>query len=1079
MAEAGQHLPDAQRAVIEATRALAVRALQGVPETVAAESLTALVRAVRAAGAWIFWGTAAGELLFRLYVGHAGSTAGSGLPQAIRVSQAEARLLQAGHVVMYPGRGRPGHLREAGLDRFGLPAVGVAGLPGAEGIAGLLVLGFGTGGGSPRLPRAALATYAAVLGAVAARADTRALEAGDFAAPDSAGAARTDTQRYLQGLADEVRGIFGTDLCLVQFMLPAPGNLLAASGTLPPPLAAVADGVPNHPCCIARRTAEQHTTVVVGDLVSAGVNATTCACLQGGLLAHAAVPLIEADGAVVGNLCLLHSQPIALTAEQKTLLAAFGRALAGWWQGHGAQAVAAASDPSLLPPAASDAGPFVLTFGLDRRVKSMNRVLRMHLGYDSRELANAAPYDCVVPEDWERITEAMDMVARGGRVINLVVRHRSRSGELTWVEWTAVRRPDSQTVYCTGRDVTERRKAEALLQAHLRILKTAVRGEPLAATLDTIARLMEMQSHGARCGILMREGNRLTLMASPSLPAGFRAALERLAGDPALTPCGRAAHNAEPVIVTDLIADPDWPAFRAVALRYGLHSCWSMPVLAANGDALGTLTLYWPAPRQPSSYDWHLLETARQLISLAIERQSVETERTALLAREHEARAEAEASGRHLAFLAEASTVLASSLDCETILTGLAQLAAPRIADYCLIDVAPGGGLAGWHVVAHRDSGREQQLRALPGLDPLHPGISPFAALLSGNRSLLVADLHTSPEGARLPEAARPVLWDLQINGFVSVAMEIRCRTLGVISLAWAESGRRPDKTDLALAEDLARRASLAVDNALLYAEAQLTNARLEQRVKERTAELEQARSEMEAFTYSVSHDLRAPLRSMDGFSRILLDDYGERLDETGREYLHRVRAGGRRMAQLIDDLLNLSRLTNSPINRQSVDLSELATTVMADLRRRDPDRLVDAVIAPGVQAWGDPRLLRVVLENLLENAWKFTARQSRARIELGVVEEKGRPVYFVRDDGAGFDMAHADKLFQPFQRLHQQSEFPGMGIGLATVQRIIRRHGGEVWAEAEVGLGGTLYFTLPTSDNEEDSNGHHLHPAG
>ena len=238
-------------------------------------------------------------------------------------------------------------------------------------------------------------------------------------------------------------------------------------------------------------------------------------------------------------------------------------------------------------------------------------------------------------------------------------------------------------------------------------------------------------------------------------------------------------------------------------------------------------------------------------------------------------------------------------------------------------------------------------------------------------------------------------------------------------------------------------------------------NEQLEQRVQQRTAQLNSFNRELEAFSYSVSHDLRAPLRSIDGFSKILLEDYADELDEEGNDYLKRVRAASQRMGQLIDDLLDLSRMTRSEMRRESVDLSDLAKSFAEELRRSEPERRVEFLIEGGLLVEGDRSLLRVVLENLLRNAWKFTGKQTHARIEFGASEQEDKRAYFVRDNGAGFDMAYADKLFGAFQRLHGGSEFEGTGIGLATVQRIIHRHDGRVWAEGRVGYGATFYFTL------------------
>ena len=240
-------------------------------------------------------------------------------------------------------------------------------------------------------------------------------------------------------------------------------------------------------------------------------------------------------------------------------------------------------------------------------------------------------------------------------------------------------------------------------------------------------------------------------------------------------------------------------------------------------------------------------------------------------------------------------------------------------------------------------------------------------------------------------------------------------------------------------------------------------NEELEQRVAARTAELATANRELEAFAYSVSHDLRAPLRAIDGFSQALLEDYGSRLDAEGRSHLQRSRAASQRMGRLIDGLLSLSRTTRTEMRPTAVDLTALAHATAGELQKSEPARAVEFAIAPRLRVNADANLLRILLQNLLGNAWKFTHKHARARIEVGAQEHDGKTAYFVRDDGAGFDMAYADKLFGAFQRLHDQTEFEGTGIGLATVQRIVHRHGGRVWAEGEVEKGATFYFTLPT----------------
>jgi len=223
----------------------------------------------------------------------------------------------------------------------------------------------------------------------------------------------------------------------------------------------------------------------------------------------------------------------------------------------------------------------------------------------------------------------------------------------------------------------------------------------------------------------------------------------------------------------------------------------------------------------------------------------------------------------------------------------------------------------------------------------------------------------------------------------------------------------------------------------------------------------EAANRELETFSYSVAHDLRSPLRAIDGFSQALLEDYGDKFDREGRTYLERVRGAAQQMAELIDDLLKLSRITRAEMRRQRVDLSDLGRAIVARFQSVEPERRVTAAIAEGLSAFGDPGLLGSVLENLLGNAWKFTSKRQEAHIELGVTEQEGAKAFFVRDNGAGFDMRYAERLFGVFQRLHHATEFAGTGVGLATVQRIVKRHGGRIWAQGGIDRGATFYFTL------------------
>jgi light-regulated signal transduction histidine kinase (bacteriophytochrome) len=238
----------------------------------------------------------------------------------------------------------------------------------------------------------------------------------------------------------------------------------------------------------------------------------------------------------------------------------------------------------------------------------------------------------------------------------------------------------------------------------------------------------------------------------------------------------------------------------------------------------------------------------------------------------------------------------------------------------------------------------------------------------------------------------------------------------------------------------------------------------LELTLQQRTAALEAANRELEAFNYSVAHDLRAPLRGIDSFSQLLIERYSQQLDQEGLAYLNRVRSAAGRMSQLIDALLSLAQVGRGELQPIDLDFSYLAQSVANELALANPERDVAVTIAPGMRAFADPRLLRIVAVNLLENAWKFTGRRQQATVEVGLRRNSQLPTYFVRDNGAGFDPAYASRLFGAFQRVHSDREFPGTGIGLAIVQRVIARHGGDVWAESRPEQGATFYFTLPRS---------------
>ncbi|HEY4181831.1 MAG TPA: ATP-binding protein [Kofleriaceae bacterium] len=353
------------------------------------------------------------------------------------------------------------------------------------------------------------------------------------------------------------------------------------------------------------------------------------------------------------------------------------------------------------------------------------------------------------------------------------------------------------------------------------------------------------------------------------------------------------------------------------------------------------------------------------------------------------------------------------------------------------------------------DRARREALKTHLADVAIRPGVGLPGMVLASQAALRIEKVEREALGNRVQPSKELLVTALTGTSLLAVPLISRGNVIGVLTTFRAPGREVFTLADEQLGQDFADRAALAVENAQMYAQ-------LEQRVADRTRELQAANRDLESFSYSVAHDLRAPLRALGHFAVALSEDHGDKLDDKGKDYVLRIQRAGEQMQQITEALLALSRLTRKEISRERVDLGELAETVIDPLRSREPERHVDLVVPPGLVVEGDSALLRALFENLLGNAWKFTRGKDPARIELGSEQDAGDRVYFVRDNGAGFDPRFTDKLFAPFQRLHSAHEFEGSGIGLATAAKIVQRHGGRIWAEGRVGEGATMRFTLP-----------------